>query len=134
MREGVVELSAAVLWEEAVDAAAATVGGRFPAAEGERAGIVERGTRAIEALRRLPEGWTVLREFTPATVPRRGSITTFSARDGDGARGLRARTSRCSDLNPSVSEEIHFSERGADEARGRAVLLLLAAIDAEGRS
>lgn len=132
MREGAVELSAAVLWEEAVDAAAATVGGRFPAAEVERAGIIDRGTRGIEALRLLPAGWTVLREFTPATY-RRGSITTFSARDGDGARGLRARTSRCSDLHPSVSEEIHFSECNADEARGRAVLLLLAAIDAEGR-
>lgn len=121
-----VVLSAELLVEEAGDSWAGSTD--RVAAEA----AMERGQRAVLALALLPEGWTVEREIRDSSIS--GPETQFLLRHEDGDE--MAKTTRWY----SRREDWHYIQPGPttnrisrDEARGRAVLLLLAALDLEGR-
>lgn len=98
---------------------------------------LDRGRRMADALSLLPEGWSVYRSARRDVLRERGGGTmwevTFELRDADGDECGRPRVdSRDGEyIVHGGPQRGHFD---ADEARGRAAVLILAAIECEHRN
>lgn len=93
---------------------------------------IERGKQTAAALELLPEGWSVVREDVERTTLKDGG-RVFTARSEDG--GWDAIAARRTGYRRSDYVEVdHRRGVPAEVARAQGVVVVLAALDAEGRA